>query len=130
MSWIGMKKTRRWEETSKEEEKTAKCKMKGQRLQVEGAQRTPELLVSKVFTKEKEQKKEKKTSKLVGWSTEKTEEKESKQEFEDAEDMVQWRTINQEEIDSVWKKLSEKRGRSAGEVQSGGQQERSIQRKR
>ena len=57
---------------------------------------------------------------MVGWCTE----KERKQEFKDTEVVVQWRSINQGEIDNVWKKLS------AGEVQSGGEQERSIQRKR
>ena len=39
-------------------------------MQVEGVQKEPELRVSPVFTKEKEQQKEKKKSKLVGWSTE------------------------------------------------------------
>ena len=39
-------------------------------------------------------------------STEKMEEEESKQEFNDTEEIVQWRSINQEEIDNV-EKLSE-----------------------
>ena len=43
--------------------------------------------------------------------------------------MVHWRR-NQEGINNVWKKLSENGGRRAGEVQNGGEQERSIQRKR
>ena len=61
---------RQWEETSKEEE-IAKAKMDGKSLQVEGVQVAPELMVSRVFPKEKEQKKEKKKSKVKGWSTEK-----------------------------------------------------------
>ena len=79
---------------------------KGKILQVEGVKRAPELLVSQVLTKEQGQKKEWKKNKVVGWSTEKMEEKGSKQEFNDTEDMVQWRSINQEETDSVWKKRS------------------------
>ena len=45
---------------------------------------------------------------VVGWSTEKVEEKGSKQEFQDTDDMVQWRSINQEDIDNVWQTLSGK----------------------
>ena len=48
---------RQWEDSIKEEEKIAKGKMEGKNLQVEGVQRTPELLVSQVLMKEKEQKK-------------------------------------------------------------------------
>ena len=70
-----------------------------------------ELPVSQVLMKEKEPKKEKKKSKVVGCSTENVEEKASKQEFTDTEDMVQRRSINQEENDCMWKKLSEKLGK-------------------
>ena len=41
------------EDISKEEEKIAKVKMEGKSLQVEGAHRAPELLVSQVLTKER-----------------------------------------------------------------------------
>ena len=44
---------RHWEEISKEEEKIAKGKMDGKSLQVEGAHRAPELLVSQVLKKER-----------------------------------------------------------------------------
>ena len=47
------------------------------------------------MNKRKEQKEEKK-SKVEGWSTEKMKRKESQQQFKDTEDMVQWRSINQE----------------------------------
>ena len=45
--------------------------MDGKSLQVEGAQRAPELLVSQVLSKERWQNKEKKISQVVGRSTEK-----------------------------------------------------------
>ena len=56
---------RRWEESSKEEDKIAMRKMEGKSLQVEGVQRAPELVASKVLPKEKEPKKDKKKSKVV-----------------------------------------------------------------
>ena len=43
--------------------------------------------------------------------------------------MEQWRNTNPEGIDNVWRKLSENLGRSTEEVQSAGEQERSIQMK-
>ena len=71
-------------------------------------QRAPELLKTRVLTKEEERKK----SKVVGLSTEKMEEKGSKHKLKDTEDMVQWRSIDQEEVDNVveeavgtWKKM-------------------------
>ena len=69
--------------------------MEGKSLQVEGVQRAPELPVSQVSTKEKEQQKEKKKRKGKRWSTEKMEEKDSNQEFRDTEDMVHRKSINQ-----------------------------------
>ena len=69
---------RQWEKTNEKKEKIAKRKMEGKSLQVEGVQKAPELLVSHVFTKEKEQEKEQKKSKMIGWHTDKMEEKESK----------------------------------------------------
>ena len=65
-------------------------------MQVEGVQKE----------QEKEQQKEKKKSKLVGWSTENMEEKQSNQEFKHSGEMVQWRSIDQEEIDKMWKTMS------------------------
>ena len=35
-------------------------------------------------------------------------EKAHHQVFKDTEEMVQWRSINQQEVDNMWKKLSEK----------------------
>ena len=48
---------------------------------------------------------EKKKGKVVGWSTEKMEEKESKQDFEDTEEMVQWKSIDQGVINRKWQTL-------------------------
>ena len=81
--------------------------MEGKSLQVEGVQRAPERPVSQVSTKQKVPTKEKKQSMVAGWSTEKMEEKASKQEFKDTEDMVQWRSTNQENIETLRKKVSE-----------------------
>ena len=55
-----------------------------------------------------EGKEEKERNKVVGWSTEVMEEVRSKREFKDTEEMVQWRSINQEEVDNEWKVLYEK----------------------
>ena len=70
-------------------------------------QKVPELLVSQIATKEKEPKKEKKKSEVVSLVHRKMEEKASTYEFKHTEEKVQWRNINQEEIDSVWMRLSE-----------------------
>ena len=75
--------------------------MEGSSLQVEGLEKAPELLVSEGSTKDKEPQKERKKSE--GWSTEKMQEKASKQEFKETEEMVRWRSINQEGINNVWK---------------------------
>ena len=87
---------RRWEDVSTEEEKITVEKMEGESLQVEGVQKAPELLVFQVLTKEKDQRRRRKKSKLAGRSTEKMEEKARKHDFKDTEEMVQWRSINQE----------------------------------
>ena len=89
-------------------------------MQVEGVQKE----------QEKEQQKEKKKSKFVGWSTENMEKKQRNQEFKHSGEMVQWMSIDQEGMNTMWKTVSTNEGRSAGKVQSGGQQQRSIQRKR
>ena len=112
MDWLeDDEMTRQWEDVSKEEEKITVRKMEGRSLQVEGAHKALELLVSQVLTKEKEPKKEMKKSKVSGRSKEK-EEKASKREFKDAEEMVQWRSIDQEGINNVCvEQLSEKLGK-------------------
>ena len=79
------------------------------------------------LSRKKRSQRRKKKSKVVGRCTEKMEEKARKHEFKDTEAMVQWRSINQEGINNLLKKaVGEKRGRSAGKVPSGGQQERSV----
>ena len=44
---------------------------------------------------------------MVGWSTERMVEKESEHAFKDAEEMVQWRSIDQEGMNKMWKTVSE-----------------------
>ena len=81
---------RQWEYVSQEEEeKITVRKMEGRRMQVEGAQKVPELLVTQVLTIEKEPKKEKYKGKVEGCSKENMEEKASKQESKGTEEMVQ-----------------------------------------
>ena len=96
-------------------------------MQVEGVQKEPGASGISSFHKRQ---KEKKKSKLVGWSTENMEEKQRNQEFKHSEEMVPWRSVDQEGMNQMWKTLSKIEGRSAGQVPSGGQQQRSIQRKR
>ena len=81
--------------------------MEGRSIQVEEVQNVLELPASQVLPRQKEPRKEKKKSNVVGCSTEKMEETASKQEFSDTEEMVQWRSINQEGTNHVWKQLSE-----------------------
>ena len=83
-------------------------KAEGKGLQIEGVQGVPELLVSQSLTKEKELRKNERIGNVVGWSTEKMEEERNNQLVKDTEEMVSWRSINQEEIDEVWKKLAVK----------------------
>ena len=45
---------------------------------------------------------EEKQEKVARWSTKMLEEVTSKREFEDTEEMVQCRSINQEEVDTLW----------------------------
>ena len=44
---------------------------------------------------------------MKDWSKEKMEEKESKQELRGSEEMVPWRSINQEGVHNLWKRLSD-----------------------
>ena len=68
----------------------------------EGLQKVPELTVPQAQMKKREAEKDKqknnkkKKKKVVGLSTQRMEEKTSKREFADAEDMVQWRSMNHE----------------------------------
>ena len=58
-----------------------------------------------------------------GRSTVMLDEAAKRQEFEDTEEMVQWRSINQEDINNFWKEMCEKMEESLGEVQCGRSQE-------
>ena len=42
---------------------------------------------------------------IAGWSTKMLEEVASKLEYEDTEEMIKWRNINQEGVDALWKEL-------------------------
>ena len=72
------------------------------------------------------QKDEEKESEVKGWSTEKMEEKANRS----SEARKTGGVTHQEGTDNVWKSCRENCGRSAGEVESGGEQEESIQRMR
>ena len=50
----------------------------------------------------------KKKKKVAGWSTKAFKEVTSRRENEDTEEMVQWKSINQEEVENLWKVLSRK----------------------
>ena len=99
---------RRREEVSKEETRMCEEKQKEKVCRLRVCKRVPELLVSQTLTKEKELRKNERIGNVVGWSTEKMEEERNNQLVKDAEEMVRWRSINQEEIDEVWKKLAVK----------------------
>ena len=43
--------------------------------------------------------------KVVGWSTKVLEEVTSKRDIEEMGEMVQWKSINQEEVHNLWKEL-------------------------
>ena len=47
----------------------------------------------------------KKEKKVAGWSTKMIKEVASKQEFEDTEEMVQWRSISEEDMHELWTAL-------------------------
>ena len=44
----------------------------------------------------------------MGWSTEEMNDNESSYVVEDTEEMAEWRSINQEEMDRCWKEFAEK----------------------
>ena len=48
--------------------------------------------------------------KIKGWSTEEMKEKPSSSLEEDIGEMIEWRSMSQEEVDQCWKKLAEKNG--------------------
>ena len=50
----------------------------------------------------------KKKKKVAGWSTKMLEEVTSRREVDDTVEMVQWRSINQEEADNLWNDMSGK----------------------
>ena len=80
-----------------------------QKIKAEGVPHVLELIVSQAHIRKSEAKKEetKPKKKVVGWSTEEMEEKTSKRELKDTEEMVQWRSINQEGIQELRGKMEE-----------------------
>ena len=71
--WLeGDEKLWQWEEVSKDETITVR-KMESRSLQVEGAEKVPELRRKR--RRRRRRKKKKKKNKVVGWSTEKMEER-------------------------------------------------------
>ena len=85
--------------------------MRAEKSEAEGVQHVPELMVSLTGAVEeeggKEGKEEESKKRVVGWSTERMEDKTSKREFKDTEETVQWRSINQEGFDNLWKETME-----------------------
>ena len=52
--------------------------------------------------------KARKKRKIKGWSTEEVKNQTRNNMEEDTEEMIEWRSVNQEEMDECWKKLAEK----------------------
>ena len=93
---------RQWDEVSKDEEKTTVRRNEGRKNEVQSVR---EVMVSQAQMKKKEAKKEKGHNIVVGWSVERMEEDRSNREVKDSEEMLQWRSINQEEVDNLWKEM-------------------------
>ena len=68
-------------------------------------QNAPELVVAQAQKKNREAGVEKK--KVTGWSPHMLEEVAGTQSFENTKEMVQWRSINQEGINHLWRELCE-----------------------
>ena len=45
---------------------------------------------------------------VKGWSTEEVKKKSREDREEDTEEMIEWRSMSQEEVDECWKRLAEK----------------------
>ena len=68
-------------------------------------------------------------NKVKGWSTEEMKDKTRSQLEDDTGEMMNWRSMSQENMDQCWKKLAEKNGgRGFGQVQGRGQQKRGLPR--
>ena len=67
-------------------------------MQAEISQKGPELVVQERMSQ----------SKKVGWSTEEMKDKPSSSSEEDTGEMVEWRTMSEEEMDQCWNELAEK----------------------
>ena len=65
--------------------------------------------------------------KVKGWSTEEMKDKTRSKLEDDTGEMMNWRSMSQENMDQCWKKLAEKNGgRGFGQVQGRGQQKRGL----
>ena len=107
MAWLeDDEMMKQWEEVSKEEEKTTLRRNDGRDITSERMQNVLEL-VSQAQIKKKEATEEKEKN-LAGSSTQIMDEVRSKREVEDSEEMVQWRNINQGEVDNLRKTCSGK----------------------
>ena len=60
----------------------------------------------------------KQNKKAAGLSSKMLEEVERRREFEDKEEMVNWRSINQEEVNGLERTVRENEGGGLGDVQS------------
>ena len=106
--------------------------MEGRSLQVEGVQKAPEILVSRVLTKERRQRRRRRLRRRkVRWQAgpqKRWRRKQASTISEIRKKWSNWRSINQEGINIV-RKNSRTNEEEVGEGQSGGELERSIQRK-
>ena len=96
---------RHWAQVSKEEEKIKVRRSAGRNIKFEGVHNVLEQMVSQAQMKKKKSKREKEKKKVVGYSTERMKEYRSKREVKDSEEVVQPRSIHQEEVDHFGKEL-------------------------
>ena len=71
-------------------------------------QKVPELTVHERMSQDEKARGTKEKKKAQGWSTEDMKDKPSSSLGEDTGEMIEWRGMNQEEVDQCWKKSTEK----------------------
>ena len=96
------------DEDHKLEEILGQRSMEGSTLQLDVMQKAPELAVHERMTKGEEVKCTKEKKQVKGCSTEEMRDKVNSHVEIDTEEMIEWRSLRQEEIDQCWKKLTKK----------------------
>ena len=97
-----------WAEGEKLEEILERRRMEGGSLQAEVMQKVLELVVHERMSQGKEVRGTKEKKKVKGSSTEEMKDKPSSSLEEDTGEMIEWRSMSQEEMDQCWKMLAEK----------------------